>query len=126
MHVSSLSGGSEEGVSVKRTLKSRGVLLGLMLYLLNGYVTTWVGYVMPLVAYNHFHFSLHWYGWLMVGVSFTATFASLTMAQISKSGCVANNVHSDWRALVLAYSVMLIAIVFTYLGGPSVSTLLVR
>lgn len=113
-------GGSDAGTSVKGLLKSRGVLLGLMLYLLNGFVTTWVGFVLPLIAYNHFHFILHKYGWLMVGVSATATISSLSMAQVSKSSCMANNRNGDWRALVISYTVMIIAIVISYLGGPSV------
>lgn len=117
-------GGSDAGTSVKGLLKSRGVLLGLMLYLLNGFVTTWVGFVLPLIAYNHFHFILHKYGWLMVGVSATATISSLSMAQLSKSSCMANNRNGDWRALVISYTVMIIAIVISYLGGPSVSMLL--
>ena len=112
-------------MSVRGTLKSRGVLLGLMLYLLNGFVTTWVGFVLPLVAYNHFDFQLHRYGWLMVGVSVTATVASLSMAQVSKSRCMANSRNGDWRALVMSYTVMIIAIVISYLGGPSVSMLLI-
>ena len=112
-------------MSVRGKLKSRGVLVGLMLYLLNGFVTTWVGFVLPLVAYNHFDFQLHRYGWLMVGVSVTATVASLSMAQVSKSRCMANSRNGDWRALVMSYTVMIIAIAISYLGGPSVSMLLI-
>ena len=36
----------------------------------------------------------------------------------------ANNRNGDWRALVISYTVMIIAIVISYLGGPSVSMLL--
>lgn len=114
-------GGSDDGLSVKRSLKSRGVLLGLMLYFLNGFVTTWVGFVLPLVAYNHFHFEVRQYGWLMVGVSGTATVSSFTMALLSKARCIANNKHGDWRVLLMSYTVMVFAIVISYLGGPSVS-----
>lgn len=106
---------------MKRSLKSRGVLLGLMLYLLNGFVTTWVGYVLPLVAYNHFHFKLHQYGWLMVGVSGTAMVSSFIMALVSKASCMTGNKHGDWRVLVVSYTFMVVAIVISYLGGPSVS-----
>lgn len=104
-----------------RSLKSRGVLLGLMLYLLNGFITTWVGFMLPLVAYNHFDFEVRQYGWLMVGVSGTATVASFTMAFLSKAQCMANNKHGDRTVLVLCYIFMIIAIVISYLGGPSVS-----
>ena len=100
---------------------SRGVLLGLMLYLLNGFVTTWVGFVLPLVAYNHFDFNLHQYGWLMVGVSGTATISAFTVALVSKARCMAGNKHSDWRVLVFSYTFMVTAIVISYLGSPSVS-----
>lgn len=113
-------GGSDDGVSVVRTLKSRGVLLGLMLYLLNGFVTTWIGFVMPLVAFDHFHFNVGRYGWLMVGVSGTATVASLTMAFLSKTRCMADNKSGDKRSLIACYTFMIIAIVISYLGGPSV------
>ena len=99
---------------------SRGVLLGLMLYLLNGFVTTWVGFVLPLVAYNHFHFNLRQYGWLMVGVSGTATISAFTMALVSKARCIAANKHGDWRVLVVSYTFMITAIIISYLGGPSV------
>jgi hypothetical protein len=112
-------------VSVKGSLKSRGVLLGLMMYLLNGFVTTWVGFVLPLVAYNHFHFQLNRFGWLMVGVSATATVASLSMSQVSKFGCMANSKNGDRRALVFSYTVMIVAIIVSYLGGPSVRMLFV-
>ncbi|XP_068747049.1 major facilitator superfamily domain-containing protein 8-like [Montipora capricornis] len=114
-------GGSNDGESVRRSLMSRGVLLGLMLYLLNGFVTTWVGFVLPLVAYNHFDFNLHQYGWLMVGVSGTATISAFTVALVSKARCVAGNKHSDWRVLVFSYTFMVTAIVISYLGSPSVS-----
>lgn len=114
-------GGADDGLSVKRSLKSRGVLLGLMLYFLNGFVTTWVGFVLPLVAYNHFHFEVRQYGWLMVGVSGTATVSAFTMALLSKARCIANNKHGDWRVLVMSYTVMVFAIIISYLGGPSVS-----
>ena len=106
-----------------RTLKSRGVLLGLMLYLLNGFVTTWIGFVMPLVAFDHFHFNVGRYGWLMVGVSGTATVASLTMAFLSKTRCMADNKSGDKRSLIACYTFMIIAIVISYLGGPSVSVI---
>lgn len=92
-----------------------------MLYLLNGFITTWVGFVLPLVAYNHFDFEVRQYGWLMVGVSGTATVASFTMAFLSKAQCMANNKHGDRTVLVLCYIFMIIAIVISYLGGPSVS-----
>ncbi|XP_068678815.1 uncharacterized protein [Montipora foliosa] len=114
-------GGSNDGESVRRSLMSRGVLLGLMLYLLNGFVTTWVGFVLPLVAYNHFDFNLHQYGWLMVGVSGTATISAFTVALVSKANCMARNEHSDWRVLVFSYTFMVTAIVISYLGSPSVS-----
>lgn len=100
---------------------SRGVLLGLMLYFLNGFVTTWVGFVLPLVAYNHFDFKLRQYGWLMVGVSGTATISAFTMALVSKARCMAGNKHSDWRVLVVSYTFMIAAIIISYLGCPSVS-----
>ena len=96
-----------------------------MLYLLNGFVTTWVCFVLPLVAYNYFDFNLHRYGWLMVGVSATATVASLSMSQVSKSRCMANSINGDWRVLVMSYTVMITAIVISYLGGPSVGILLI-
>ena len=108
-------------MSVAGSLKSRGVLLGLMLYLLNGYMTTWVGFVLPLVAYNHFHFEVAQYGWLMVGVSGTATVASFTMAFLSKVQCMANNKNVDKRVLVVCYIFMIVAVVISFLGGPSVS-----
>ena len=92
-----------------------------MLYLLNGFVTTWIGFVLPLVAYNHFHFEVREYGWLMVGVSGTATVASFTVALLLKARCMTGNQHSDWRVLVLSYTVMIITIVIAYLSGPSVS-----
>lgn len=114
-------GGSNDGESVRRSLMSRGVLLGLMLYFLNGFVTTWVGFVLPLVAYNHFDFKLRQYGWLMVGVSGTATISAFTMALVSKARCMAGNKHSDWRVLVVSYTFMLAAIIISYLGCPSVS-----
>lgn len=113
-------GGSDDGVSVRRSLMSRGVLLGLMLYLLNGFVTTWVSFVLPLVAYNHFHFELLQYGWLMVGVSGTATISAFVMALASKARCMASNKHGDWRVLVISYTFMVTGIVISYLGGPSV------
>lgn len=108
-------------MSVAGSLKSRGILLGLMLYLLNGYITTWVGFVLPLVAYNHFQFEVTQYGWLMVGVSGTATVASLTMVFLSKAQCIANNKNGERLVLVACYMFMIIAIVVSYLGGPSVS-----
>jgi len=108
-------------VSVARSLKSRGVLLGLMLYLLNGYITTWVGFVLPLVAYNHFQFAVMQYGWLMVGVSGTATFASLAMAFLCKAPCIANSKNRERLVLVACYIFMIVAIVVSYLGGPTVS-----
>lgn len=114
-------GGSNDGESVRRSLTSRGVLLGLMLYFLNGFVTTWVGFVLPLVAYNHFDFKLRQYGWLMVGVSGTATISAFTMALVSKARCMAGNKHSDWRVLVVSYTFMIAAIIISYLGCPSVS-----
>lgn len=114
-------GGSNDGESVRRSLTSRGVLLGLMLYFLNGFVTTWVGFVLPLVAYNHFDFKLRQYGWLMVGVSGTATISAFTMALVSKARCMAGNKHSDWRVLVGSYTFMIAAIIISYLGCPSVS-----
>ncbi|XP_067019282.1 major facilitator superfamily domain-containing protein 8-like [Acropora muricata] len=114
-------GGSNDGESVRRSLMSRGVLLGLMLYFLNGFVTTWVGFVLPLVAYNHFDFKLRQYGWLMVGVSGTATISAFTMALVSKAKCMAGNKHSDWRVLVVSYTFMIAAIIISYLGCPSVS-----
>ena len=92
-----------------------------MLYLLNGYITTWVGFVLPLVAYNHFQFEVMQYGWLMVGVSGTATVASLTTAFLSKASCVANNKNCERIVLITCYMFMVIAIVVSYLGGPSVS-----
>ncbi len=92
-----------------------------MLYLLNGFITTWVGFVLPLVAYNHFHFKVWQYGWLMVGVSGTATVAALTMAFMSKAKCMTNNKHGDRRVLTVCYMFMIIAIGISYLGGPSVS-----
>lgn len=113
-------GGSDDHVSVARSLKSRGILLGLMLFLLNGYITTWVGFVLPLVAYNHFQFEVTQYGWLMVGVSGTATVASLTMVFLSKSQCIANNKNGERLVLVACYMFMIIAIVVSYLGGPSI------
>ncbi|XP_031565685.1 uncharacterized protein LOC116300863 [Actinia tenebrosa] len=113
-------GEAGDGGSVARSLKSRGVLLGLMLYLLNGYVTTWVGFTMPLVAFNHFHFNVHEYGWLMVGVSGIATISAFTMAFLSKSKCMANNKYGDWRVIVGCYIFMSVAIIIAYLGGPSV------
>lgn len=116
-----LVGGSNDGESVRRSLTSRGVLLGLMLYFLNGFVTTWVGFVLPLVAYNHFDFKLRQYGWLMVGVSGTATISAFTMALVSKARCMAGNKHSDWRVLVGSYTFMIAAIIISYLGCPSVS-----
>lgn len=114
-------GGSNDGESVRRSLMSRGVLLGLMLYFLNGFVTTWVGFVLPLVAYNHFDFKLRQYGWLMVGVSGTATISAFTMVLVSKARCMAGNKHSDWRVLVVSYTFMIAAIIISYLGCPSVS-----
>lgn len=108
-------------MSVVRSLKSRGVLLGLMLYLLNGYITTWVGFVLPLVAYNHFQLEVMQYGWLMVGVSGTATVASLSMAFLSKAQCMANNKNGERLVLIACYMLMITAIVVSYLGGPSVS-----
>ena len=108
-------------MSVVRSLKSRGVLLGLMLYLLNGYITTWVGFVLPLVAYNHFQLEVMQYGWLMVGVSGTATVASLSMALLSKAPCMANNKNGERLVLIACYMLMITAIVVSYLGGPSVS-----
>lgn len=113
-------GGSDDHVSVAGSLKSRGILLGLMLYLLNGYITTWVGFVLPLVAYNHFQFEVMQYGWLMVGVSGTATVASLTMVFLSKAQCIANNKNGERLVLVACYMFMIIAIVVSYLGGPSI------
>lgn len=92
-----------------------------MLYFLNGYVTTWVGYTMPLVAFNHFHFNVHEYGWLMVGVSGIATISAFTMAFLSKAKCMANSKYSDWRVIIACYSFMMVAIILAYLGGPSVS-----
>ena len=92
-----------------------------MLYLLNGFVTTWVGFVLPLVAYNHFDFKLLQYGWLMVGVSGTATISAFVMALVSKARCMAGNKHGDWRVLVISYTFMVTGIVISYLGGPSVS-----
>ncbi|XP_074628203.1 uncharacterized protein LOC141886094 isoform X3 [Acropora palmata] len=114
-------GGSNDGESVRRSLMSRGVLLGLMLYFLNGFVTTWVGFVLPLVAYNYFDFKLRQYGWLMVGVSGTATISAFTMVLVSKARCMAGNKHSDWRVLVVSYTFMIAAIIISYLGCPSVS-----
>ena len=113
-------------MSVARSLRSRGVLLGLMLYLLNGFITTWIGFVLPLVAYNHFHFEVMQYGWLMVGVSGTATVGSFTMAFLSKSKCMTDNGHGDRTVLFVCYLFMTIAIVISYLGGPSVSALLLN
>ncbi|KAJ7386798.1 Major facilitator super domain-containing protein 8 [Desmophyllum pertusum] len=113
-------GGTDDGVSVARSLKSRGVLIGLMLYLLNGFITTWTGFVLPLVAYTHFKFEVQQFGWLMVGVSGTATVAAFTMAFLSKARCMADNKHTDKRVLVVCYTFMIIAIVISYLGGPSV------
>ena len=110
-------------MSVARSLKSRGVLLGLMLYLLNGFITTWIGFVLPLVAYNHFHFEVMQYGWLMVGVSGTATVGSFTMAFLSKAKCMTGNKHGDRTVLLVCYLFMTIAIMISYLGGPSVSAL---
>ena len=104
-----------------RSLKSRGVLLGLMLYLLNGYITTWVGFVLPLVAYNHFQLEVMQYGWLMVGVSGTATVASLSMVVLSKAQCMANNKRGERLVIVACYMFMIVAIVVSYFGGPSVS-----
>ncbi|XP_020612769.1 uncharacterized protein LOC110051125 isoform X4 [Orbicella faveolata] len=113
-------GGSNDDMSVVRSLKSRGVLLGLMLYLLNGYITTWVGFVLPLVAYNHFQLEVMQYGWLMVGVSGTATVASLSMALLSKAPCMANNKNGERLVLIACYMLMITAIVVSYLGGPSI------
>jgi len=92
-----------------------------MLYLLNGYITTWVGFVLPLVAYNDFQFEVMQYGWLMVCVSGTATVASLSMEVLSKAQCMVNNNSGERLVIVACYMFMIIAIVASYLGGPSVS-----
>ena len=77
--------------------------------------------MLPLIAYNHFQFEVMQYGWLMVGVSGTSTVASLTMAFLSKAQCMANNKNGERIVLVACYMFMIIAIVVSYLGGPSVS-----
>ena len=90
-----------------------------MLFFLNGYITTWVGYVMPLVAYPIYKWDVNQFGWLMVGVSGTAAVGSFITSFFSKTTCM--KTKGDWRTLLVCYFLMAVGIVLSYFGGPTVS-----
>ncbi|EDO45798.1 predicted protein [Nematostella vectensis] len=113
-----LLGDVQRHISTGFSIPNRGVILCLMLFFLNGFITTWVGYIMQLIAYNHLGWHLEAFGWLTVGVSAAASMGSLGTTFLAKSECFRRD--GERTTITISYVFMVIGIMAVYLSCPMV------
>ncbi|XP_032218243.1 uncharacterized protein LOC5517934 isoform X2 [Nematostella vectensis] len=111
-------GDVQRHISTGFSIPNRGVILCLMLFFLNGFITTWVGYIMQLIAYNHLGWHLEAFGWLTVGVSAAASMGSLGTTFLAKSECFRRD--GERTTITISYVFMVIGIMAVYLSCPMV------
>lgn len=95
-------------------LKLHGVHLVLLLFFLTGFMTTWITYVMPLVAFPVFNWEVPKFGWLLLGVSGAAVIGSLSTAHLSRTRLLRSD--GQWKVIVLSCSFQLLGVVLCFCG----------